>query len=124
MRVGVDAAEALEHLESFKRYSAIRRKSLRKQSAPYGMRVQNRAGPACAHDGKVEPRLRRGLPVPADHPRRLVNFQKMLGVERAFIQSGCRDCQAQRPLAHDRAEISARSEHPSALVQTLPDPCK
>src|ERR1700733_7807205 len=124
MLVRVDAAEALEHLESFQRHGAIRRKSIRKQSAPYGMLVQNRTDSARAYDGKVEPRLRRGLPVPANHPGRLVNFQKLFRIERSFIQSGRRDREAQRPLTHDRAEISARSEHPSALVQTLPDPCK
>ncbi len=85
------------------------------------MRVQYRAGPASAHDGEVEPRLRRGQPGPADHARCFVDFQELLRVKRAFIQSrGC-DRQTQWLLAHDRAEISARSEHPSALIETPSD---
>src|SRR5579864_5405007 len=82
------------------------------------MRVQYRAGPARAHDRKVEARLRRRQPISTDHARCFVNFQKLGRVERAFIQPRGRDRQAQWPLADDRAEISTRSEHPSAVIET------
>lgn len=85
------------------------------------MRVQYRAGPARAHDGEVESCLRRWQPFAADHARRFVDFQELIRVERAFIQPCGRNRQAQWPLAYDRAEISARSEDPSALIETPSD---
>ena len=121
MYMRVDVAQAFEHLESFERHGAIGGENVGKQRAPQRMRMQNRAGSANAHDGKVEPRLRRGQPVPANYARRFINFQELLCVERALIQPRCSDRQAQRPLAHHRAEISARSEHPAALVEPSSD---
>src|ERR1700688_2235309 len=121
MFVRADAAQAFKHLESFERHCAIGCKRIRKQSAPHRMRMQYRAGPAGAHNGKVQSRLRRGLPAPTDHARRFVDFQELPRVERAFIQSRCSDRQSQWPLAYNSAEVSARSEHPSALVETLSD---
>ena len=84
-------------------------------------RRRESAGPARADDGKVESSFRRGHAIAADHARRFVNFQELLRVKRAFIQPCGRDREAQWPLAHDCAEISARSEHPSALIKTPSD---
>jgi hypothetical protein len=121
MLVRVDVAQTLEHLKSFESDSAIGGKNVRKQSAPQRMRMQYRASPTGVDDGKVNSRFRRGQPVPANDARRIVDFQELFRAERAFIQSCWRDRQAQRPLAHHRAEISTRSEHPSALVEAPPD---
>lgn len=121
MRMRVDVAKAFEHLEPFERHGAFGGENIGKQRAPQRMRMQDRASPASAHDGKMERRLRRGQSVPANYARRFINFQKLLRVERALIQSRCSDRQAQRPRAHHRAEISARSKHPAALVETSSD---
>ena len=119
--VGGDATQPFQHLVTFERHGAMGRKRVGKQSAPQRMRMQDCAGPASAHDGKVQWRLRGRLPAPADHARRLVDFQELLRGERAFIQSRWRDRQPQGPLAHYRAEISARSEYPAALIETPSD---
>jgi len=121
MLVRVHAVQALEHLESFECDGAIRGERVGKDRAPQRMRVQHRASPASAYDGKVQSRFRRGLPVAADHQRIFVDFQKLRRVESAFIQPGGRNRESQRTLAHHRTEISARCEHPSALMKAPPD---
>jgi len=121
MLVRTDVAQALKHLESLERHDAIGCKRVRKQSAPHRMRVQYRAGTANADNCKVQSSFRRGQAVPPDYTRCFVDFQELLRVKRAFVQSRGRDRQAQWPLAHDCAEISARSEQPSALIETPSD---
>lgn len=124
MLVRVDTAQALEHLEPFERHGAIGGENLGEQRAPQRMRMQYGAGPASTHDGKVESGLRRRQPISTDHARSFVNFQELVRVKRAFIQARRRNRQAQWLLAHHRAEISARSENPSALIKTPSDLCE
>ena len=80
MLVRVDIAQALDHLESFERHGAITGENVGEQRAPQRMRVQYGAGPARAHDGKVESGLRRRQPVPADHVRCFVDFQELVRI--------------------------------------------
>src|SRR5579871_496660 len=85
------------------------------------MRMQDRACAAAAYDGQVQSRLGGRPPGSTDHPRLFVDFQELLRRERALVQPGRRDRQAQRLPAYHGAEIPAGSEEPSTLIEAASD---
>ena len=58
-----------------------------------------------------------GRPFPRTTCVAFVDFEKLRGGERAFVQAGRGDREAHRLRVHHRAEISAGAERPSARVE-------
>src|SRR5713101_5182682 len=92
----------------------------RKDSAPSRMSVQDRANLQAAHNGDVEQRFGRWPTIAADDVDAIIHLQELRGCEAALVQSRRSNGQAQRLTRNHRAEVSTRSENPSARVETPP----
>jgi len=86
------------------------------------MSMQDRAGTHAAHNGYVEQRFCRGLAIAANDAGGIVDLKKLRGRKRALVQSRRSNRQAQRLSGNYGAEVSTRSQNPSARVKIFSNP--
>src|SRR5260370_41068426 len=118
MLVSANTFQPLQHFISFERDAALCGVRTRKNRAPNGMSVQDRPGMSAANDGKMKQGFRGRPAIAAYHVSSFIHLQELPGREAALVQARRSNRQAQRLAGNYRAEVSARSHNPSAIVKT------
>src|SRR6266849_3646238 len=94
----------------------------RKDRAPNRMSVQDRAGIHAARDGEMEQGFSRRPAFATHHVTCSVHLQELRGRKAALVQSRRSNREAQRLAGNHRAEVSTRTQDPSARVKVFSNP--
>src|SRR6266851_1781130 len=114
-----NASEPFQHLETFQGDAALRCVRTRKDRAPNGMRVQDRAGIHATRDGEMEQGFRGRTAFAANDVRRVVDLQKLRWRKGTLVQARRSNGQPQWVAGNHGAKVSTRAQNPATFVKAL-----